>query len=196
MLAGATFSQPRIPNTIRAPANTRSKVMGSRPARRPPAQDPETVISNLVTIVYGNISGSYPDLFTEDFEFVPDPEDLDFINNQYGPGIYLDWFKPVEVSVADQLFDRLAKALLDLEEIDIAEQTDTTYVAYYEYKLDILPHGDTWRYYYGIAHLHLRLSPEDNFWYINRWDDFRPQDIPEDSRGTWGLLKGEIRATT
>ncbi len=161
-----------------------------------PAQEPEMVISNLVTIVRALDSANYPDLFTENFYFYPDPEDVDFMNNHYGPGVYLDWFKPVEVTVASQLFDRLNATLLEFEEIEVAEDTDSTYVVYYEYTLKILPSGDTWRYFYGIAHFYMRMDPADQLWYLYRWDDFRPQEIPEDSRGTWGLLKGEIRATT
>jgi len=160
-----------------------------------PAQEPEMLISNLVTIVQALDSGNYQDLFSEDFSFVPDPEDEDFMNNHYGPGIYLNWDRPVEVIVASQLFDRLNYALLHIEDTEVVEDTDTTYVVYHGYRLEILPRGETWIEYSGRARFHLRMNPEDKLWKMFRWVDFRPEESPEDASGTWGLLKGEVRAT-
>ncbi|MFC1800296.1 hypothetical protein ACFL2Z_05270 [Candidatus Eisenbacteria bacterium] len=160
-----------------------------------PAREPEMVISNMVTIVQGLDSANYPDLFSEDFYFVPDPEDVDFMNNHYGPGVYLDWDNLVEVYVAGNLFDRLNYALLNIEVIEVAEETPNTYVGYHEYTLSILPQGGTWTRFSGIAHLYMRVT-EDDLWEIIRWDDFRQPEVSDSVNGTWGLLKGEIRATT
>lgn len=161
-----------------------------------PAQTPEVAISNLATIIWRLDSANYPDLFAEDFYFVPDAEDVDFMNNHYGPGIYLNWFKPVEVDVGSRLFDRLFGALVTFEEINVVERTDSTYVGYHEYTLEILPTRETRSVFKGIAHFYMRSDPADNLWYIYRWDDFRLQESSEDVSGTWGLLKGEVRATT
>jgi len=161
-----------------------------------PAQEPEMVISNLVTIVQALDSANYPDLFAEDFYFVPDPEDVDFMNNYYGPGVYLDWDKFVEVSVASQLFDRTNAALLHIEDTEVVEETPDTYIVYHSYTLEILPKDATWIEFSGRARFHLKVNPSDELWYMFQWDDFRLEEIPDTVSGTWGLLKGEIRATT
>ena len=161
-----------------------------------PAQEPEMVISNMMLMLQGLDSANYPDLFSGDFFFVPDPEDVDFMNNQYGPGIYMDWFKPVEVNVANQLFDRLNSALFTIENTEVVEKTPETYVVYHSYTLKILPRGGTWKIFSGEARFHMRLNPDDALWEMFEWHDFRPEEFPEDANGTWGLLKGETRATT
>lgn len=161
-----------------------------------PAQEPEMVISNLITIVQGLDSGNYPDLFSEDFYFVPDPEDVDFMNNHYGPGVYLDWYGGVEADVASRLFDGIRAALLNIEEGEVAEDTPTTYIVYHSYTFETLPKEGAWNRYSGIAHFYLRQNPADELWYMYRWDDFRLEEMPDSVDGTWGLLKGEIRATT
>ncbi len=161
-----------------------------------PAQEPEMVISNLVTIVQALDSANYPDLFTEDFYFVPDPEDVDFMNNHYGPGVYLDWDKFVESDVASQFFDRINAALLYIEDTEVVEDTPDTYIVYHGYTLKILPQGGTWTYFGGRVRFHLRQDPADELWYMFQWYDFRLEEIPDSVSGTWGLSKGEIRATT
>jgi hypothetical protein len=161
-----------------------------------PAQEPEMVVSNLVTILQALDSANYPELFSEDFYFVPDPEDVDFMNNYYGPGIYLDWVKPVEVYVAGNLFDRLNYALLDIEDTEVVENTEESYVVYHQYTLKILPPGGTWAFFSGRARFHMRPNPEDGLWEMYQWNDFRLEDAPDSVEGTWGLLKGETRATT
>ncbi len=162
-----------------------------------PAKEPEILIENLIKVVEGVDSGNYPDLFAEDFGFVADPEDVDFMNNHYGPGIYLGWDKNVETTMADRLFDRIRLkdgAELNLGLPDVVTSTDSTYVVYHDYTLKILQ--EEWIVFEGKALFRMRKDPSDNLWYIYGWDDFRQKIIPDDTRGTWGLLKGEIRATT
>jgi hypothetical protein len=42
----------------------------------------------------------------------------------------------------------------------------------------------------------MRPNPEDGLWEMYQWNDFRLEDAPDSVEGTWGLLKGETRATT
>lgn len=187
------------PSCVFEPRDTQPPPEGQTGEDIQMAQDPEVVIDNLIRVIYRLDSANYPDLFSEDFAFVPDPEDVDFMNNHYGPGIYLGWDKVVETTMTDRLFDRIqlkAGAELTLLDTTVSEETDTTYVVYHGYFLETLPKGATWKFFSGEARFHLRKDPSDNLWYMFRWEDFRLDDVPDSVNGTWGLLKGEIRATT
>jgi hypothetical protein len=161
-----------------------------------PAQEPEAVVRNLIKVIQGLDSVNYRDLFSEDFGFVPDPEDVQFMDNHYGPGVYLDWNENVETTVTERMFDRINSARLAFTDTTVAVDTDSAYVVYHGYLLQILPKYGGWTPYEGIAHFHMRKDPSDNLWYIYRWDDFRLEGASDNENATWGLLKGEIRATT
>ncbi len=159
-------------------------------------QEPAVVISNLVTVMVEAPHTNYPDLFTEDFTFVPDPDDVLTLESIYGQGVFDDWDVDVEVQVGDRLFGRYFLALLELSEGTVIEDTDTTYAVVHEYRFDIL--GDQgWSNFRGAANFRIKQDPSDKLWYIYEWEDFRTE--ASDSTGidgTWGLCKGEIRATT
>ncbi len=159
-------------------------------------QEPAVVISNLVTVMVEAPHTNYPDLFTEDFTFVPDPDDVLTLESIYGQGVFDDWDVDVEVQVGDRLFGRYFLALLELSEGTVIEDTDTTYAVVHEYRFDIL--GDQgWSNFRGAANFRIKQDPSDKLWYIYEWEDFRTE--ASDSTGidgTWGLGKGEIRATT
>jgi hypothetical protein len=160
-------------------------------------QEPKTVISNMKTIMERGESANYPDLFSEDFYFVPDPDDVITLENVYGPGIFDSWYKNVETGVMDRLFDRQTWANLRLPDSTetVREDTDSTYSVQYDYRLEILE--EHWTIYQGTVIFRMRRDPSDNLWYIFRWDDFRTgASEAEGVEGTWGILKGEIRATT
>jgi hypothetical protein len=161
-----------------------------------PAQEPEAVVRNFIKVIQGLDSGSYRDLFTKDFEFVPDPEDVQFMDNHYGPGVYLDWNRTVETTVTERMFDRLNAARLAFIDTTVAVDSDSTYVVYHGYVLQILPKDGGWTRFEGIGHFYMRKDPSDNLWFIHRWDDFRLEGSSDGENATWGLLKGEIRATT
>ncbi len=159
-------------------------------------QEPATVISNLVAVMVDAPHTNYPELFSEDFTFVPDPDDVLTLESIYGQGVFDDWDVEVEVEVGELLFSRYFLALLELDEGTVIEDTDSTYSVLHEYVFDILgDHG--WSKFRGAANFRIRQDPSDNLWYIYQWEDFRTE--ASDSigiDGTWGLRKGEIRATT
>ena len=159
-------------------------------------QEPAVVISNLVTVMAETPHTNYPELFAEDFTFVPDPDDVLTLESIYGQGVFDDWDVDVEVQVGDRLFGRYFLALLELSEGTVIEDTDSTYTVVHEYRFDIL--GDQgWSNFRGAANFRIKQDPSDKLWYIYQWEDFRTE--ASDSAGidgTWGLHKGEIRATT
>ena len=159
-------------------------------------QEPSVVVSNLVTVMVESPHTNYSEIFSDDFTFVPDPDDVLTLESIYGQGVFDDWDADVELQVGDRLFSRYFLALLELSEGTVTEDTDTTYAVLHEYSFDIL--GDEgWWNFRGAASFRIRLDPSDNLWYLSRWEDFRTE--VSDSTGidgTWGLLKGEIRATT
>lgn len=161
-----------------------------------PPQEPGVVVTNLVTVMVEAPHTNYPELFSEDFSFIPDPDDVLTLENIYGQGVFDDWDMGVEVQVGDRLFDRYFLALLELSEGTVTEDTDSTYAVLHEYEFDIL--GDQgWSTFRGTANFRIRRDLSDNLWYIYQWEDFRTE--ASDSAGvdgTWGLRKGEIRATT
>ena len=161
-----------------------------------PPQEPAMVVSNLVTVMVESPHTNYPELFSEDFTFVPDRDDVLTLESIYGQGVFDNWDVDVELQVGDRLFNRYFLALLELSEGTVIEDTDSTYTVYHEYEFDIL--GDKgWSYFRGAANFRIRRDPSDNLWYLYQWEDFRTE--ASDSTGidgTWGLLKGEIRATT
>ena len=159
-------------------------------------QDPEVVISNLINVITTYPHVNYSELFADDFVFIPDPDDVLTLESIYGQGVFADWGPDVEVSVGDKLFGDYILALLDFNEGTITEDTDSTYQVLREYTLDILQ-NDGWSYYRGAASFRIRQNASDNLWYMSEWRDFRIE--ASDSAGidgTWGYLKGQIRATT
>lgn len=154
------------------------------------------VISNLVTVMVEAPHTNYPELFSDDFVFVPDPDDVLTLESIYGQGVFDGWGVDVEVQVGDRLFGRYYLALLELDDGTVIEDTDSTYSVLHEYVFDIL--GDQgWSNFRGAANFRIKRDPSDNLWYIYQWEDFRTE--ASDSigiDGTWGLHKGEIRATT
>lgn len=159
-------------------------------------QEPAVVISNLVTVMVEAPHTNYPELFSEDFSFVPDPDDVLTLESIYGQGVFDDWDVEVEVEVGERLFSRYFLALFEIDEGTVTEDTDSTYSVLHEYQFDIL--GDQgWSNFRGVANFRIKRDPSDNLWYIYQWEDFRTE--ASDSAGidgTWGLRKGEIRATT
>jgi hypothetical protein len=159
-------------------------------------QEPEVVISNLVNVMVESPHANYPELFSEDFAFVPDPDDVLTLESIYGQGVFGDWDADVEADVGDKLFSRYFLALLELSEGTVTEDTDTTYTVLHEYRLDILQ-GEGWSHYRGTANFRLKQDPSDKLWYMSEWEDFRTEASDSSGiDGTWGFLKGEIRATT
>jgi hypothetical protein len=159
-------------------------------------QEPGIVISNLVAVMVEAPHTNYPELFSDDFTFIPDPDDVLTLESIYGQGVYEGWDTDVEVTVGERLFSRYYLALLDLDDGTVTEDTDSTYAVLHQYRLDIL--GDSgWSDFRGAANFRIKRDPSDNLWYIDEWQDFRTE--ASDSTGidgTWGLQKGEIRATT
>ena len=159
-------------------------------------QDPATAISNLVNVMSESPHSNYTDMFAEDFKFVPDPDDVLTLESIYGQGVFDDWDVDEEVDVGDKVFSRYLLILLDLAEGTVTEDTDSTYTVLHEYRLDVLG-DDGWARYRGAANLRIRQDPSDRLWYISEWEDFRTEASDSSGvDGTWGLLKGEIRATT
>jgi hypothetical protein len=159
-------------------------------------QEPAVVISNLVTVMVETPHTNYPELFSEDFTFVPDRDDVLTLESIYGQGVFDYWDVDVEVEVGERQFDRYFLALLELSEGTVTEETDTTYSVLHEYKFDILG-SQGWLNFRGAANFRIVQDPSDKLWYIRTWEDFRtPASDSIGIDGTWGLLKGEIRATT
>ncbi len=157
-------------------------------------RNPTTVISNLINVMRNLDAINYEDLFSEDFVFVPDSRDVQEFDNYY-PGVLTEWGTDVEVNVGNQLLDPGRTELIWLvftSEPNVIEETDTSYVFQNDYELTVV--GEEWDIYYGtsILSIHLEL---DGLWYINKWEDFRPEEEPEGSSGTWGILKGLVRAS-
>jgi hypothetical protein len=178
------------------PRDTEPPEGGSSGAVYEQPQEPEVVISNLVNVMVEYPHVNYTELFADDYVFIPDPDDVLTLENIYGPGVFDGWDADVEVDVGEKLFGRYILALLELSEGTISEDTDSTYTVLHEYTLDIL-RDDGWYSYRGAASFRLRQDTSDNLWYMYEWQDFRTE--ASDSAGvdgTWGFLKGEIRATT
>jgi hypothetical protein len=158
-------------------------------------QEPEIVISNLINVITDFPHVNYEELFAEDFAFVPDPDDVLTLESIYGGGVFDDWGADVEVDVGEKLFGRYIFALLDFSEGTITEDTDRTYVVLMEYSLDILQ--DRWSSYRGAVKFRIEWDPSESLWYMSEWQDFKTEASEASGiEGTWGLLKGEIRATT
>jgi hypothetical protein len=175
-----------------------------RKSQEPPAgagatyvlpQEPGLVISNMVNVVNELQSVEYQDLFTDDFEFVPDPRDVLTLENYY-PGIFDDWGKAVEVSIGERLLDRITGALLAFEDTLVVFESESDYQVAHKYKLEILEeYWKPWKKYRGQALFYMRKEPSDNLWYIYRWEDYGTE-ATDSVDGTWGMLKGVTRATT
>jgi hypothetical protein len=159
-------------------------------------QEPATVISNLVNVMAESPHANYPDLFADDFTFIPDPDDVLTLENIYGAGVFDDWDANEEANVGDKIFSRYYLILLDLSEGTVTEDTDSTHTVLHEYKLDVLK-ASGWSHYRGTASFRIKQNPSDRLWYMSVWRDFRTEASDSSGiAGTWGLLKGQIRATS
>ena len=167
------------------------------PATIVTAYEPELVISNLINSLEEKDVFEYNKLFAADFVFIADPSDVIDLESYY-PGALSDWDMEVEQEVAQRLLDRgqTANILLsfDHDAEDVTEDTDSTYTVQEDYRLRVVDQEGVLESHVGTAIFYLRLE-EDGLWYIREWQDFRPVSDAEDGKETWGMLKGEIRAT-
>ncbi len=157
-------------------------------------REPEIVLSNLINVMRNLDAINYEELFSNDFVFIPDARDVQDFDNYY-PGVLTEWGRDVEIRVGNQLLDPGRTQLIWLaftSDPNVIEDTDTSYVVQQDYELTVV--GEEWEIFEGtsIFSIHLEL---DGLWYISKWEDFRPEEKPERSSGTWGILKGLIRAS-
>jgi hypothetical protein len=161
------------------------------------AYEPGFVISNLVNSLEDKNTEKYDELFAADFVFIADPSDVFDLENYY-PGALSDWDIEVEQQVAQRLLDRgqTANILLsfDKDAETVTDDTDSTYAVQENYRLRVVNPQGVLESYVGTAVFYLRLG-EDGLWYIREWQDFRPEAGDGNGKETWGMLKGEIRAT-
>jgi hypothetical protein len=155
-------------------------------------QEPDLVISNLINGVTDQMPGNYTSMLAEDFVFVPDPRDAQALENYY-PGVFLNWERDVETRVIEYMLDesRTGFALLTFSNEGIIEQTDSTYILQEEYSLIIKM--ESLETYLGTARLYMKRHSDDGLWWIHKWED---SQLPEAGEDTWGVLRGEIRAST
>jgi hypothetical protein len=160
--------------------------------------EPAFVISNMINSLEDEDALNYNELFSPDFVFVADPSDVIDLESYY-PGAFADWDRDVEQQVGQRLLDRgqTANILLsfDPDAEQVTDETDSTYTVQEDYRLRVVDQEGVLQSYIGTAIFSLRLE-EDGLWYIYEWQDFRPESGEADGKDTWGMLKGEIRATT
>jgi hypothetical protein len=157
-----------------------------------PRTEPAAVLSNLMICVADQKAGEYLDQLATGFVFVADQIDVATLEQNY-PGIFSDWNFEVESRVTQYMLDtgRCLLAGLTLTNETVLDQpTDTTYSSQVDYRLMLYLNNHS-RTYSGQARLFMRKDI-NSLWSIYRWEDIRPQDAPED---TWGILRGQIRAT-
>jgi len=157
-------------------------------------RNPTTVISNLINVVRNLDAINYEELFSDDFIFIPDSKDVQEFDSYY-PGVLTQWGADVEVEVGNRLLDPGRVELIWLVftgEPNVIEDSDTSYVVKNDYEITVV--GEEWEMYHGTSIFSIHLEP-DGLWYINKWEDFRPEEKPEGSSGTWGILKGLTRAS-
>jgi hypothetical protein len=146
----------------------------------------DAVLRNLTNAYNEQIIDNYTDSISEDFRFVPDPED----DARY-PGVFDDWGFEQERDVTGLIFSSGTGAFIDLALADT-----TMEVTFY-------PSGDTVRaeviYSLGVEQV-LVTAPQEmagravfyvsettgNIWKVYRWEDSKA-DYPDSS--SWGELK-------
>ena len=147
-----------------------------------PANSAENVLYNM-RIAFDSLSiQDYLDAFSEDFIFIPDPED----SIEYENDFRTVWNKDRETEYATNLFTHVRSDSLGKRSVSIP-------ISNYEYK----PGEDMYEYNYvielkdavtdtlrGRAWLYLKEYP-DGKWYIYQWVDHRVQIYTN----TWGVLR-------
>lgn len=158
---------------------------------------PQAVISNIKSSLFSSDPINYEETLSDEFIFVPDAGDIAEFDIYY-PGVLTQWGKQVEAAVVKSLLARLIGEPVGLEydqqSIEILEETDSTYVVKANYEIVVCWLGQPWDKYHGTCILSIRLE-SDGLWRVRRWEDYRRSVPPEKSKGTWGILKGTIRAT-
>ncbi len=158
---------------------------------------PQAVIANLKTSLFASDPINYEATLSQDFVFVPDASDVAEFDIYY-PGVLTQWGKHVETEVVRKLLSRLIAQPVKLgfedESFEVLEETDSTYVFKARYEIVVCLMGQRWEKYYGTCMVSIGFE-SDALWRMRRWEDYRRSEPPEDSKGTWGILKGITRAT-
>jgi hypothetical protein len=157
------------------------------------ATAPDSVVSNIRLCIGNALPDQYIEQLTSDFTFVPDPVDVSILEQNY-PGIFDNWNLGIETRVIRYMLSDFSPD--SIRTIRVLETTDSTSSQQVRYKMGFVLQSFPGNYR-GKAILYMRKL-SDNLWYLNRWEDFRPTDVELDScscAGSWGFLRGHIRAT-
>jgi hypothetical protein len=157
-----------------------------------PTTRPLDVRSNIWRSINNGDAISYGSQLAGAFAFTPDPIDQAALEQTY-PGAFADWTADVERSVMEYALDpvRCSLSILSLSDSTVLEETETSYSIRYTYSV-IFIIDDEFQAYAGQARLMMIKKPDDNLWYLEKWEDIR---VEGSEKETWGILKGRIRAT-
>jgi len=157
-----------------------------------PTTRPLDVRSNIWRSINNGDAISYGSQLAGAFAFTPDPIDQAALEQTY-PGAFADWTADVERSVMEYALDpvRCSLSILSLSDSTVLEETETSYSIRYTYSV-IFIIDDEFHTYAGQARLMMIKKPDDNLWYLEKWEDIR---VEGSEKETWGILKGRIRAT-
>lgn len=162
-----------------------------------PTTRPLDVRSNIWRSINNGDAISYGSQLAGAFAFTPDPIDQAALEQTY-PGAFADWTADVERSVMEYALDpvRCSLSILSLSDSTVLEETETSYSIRYAYSVLLIIEDDfiedDFQAYSGQARLMMIKKPDDNLWYLEKWEDIR---VEGSEKETLGILKGRIRAT-
>lgn len=157
--------------------------------------DPETVLANMdsALIYLGRGIDNYARCLGDTFHFYPFGPDADALAQQGNENAFLDWDRDIEQEVMNLVLSGATSVDLTFVDEDHQEVAGTEEFKIWDehYILVITKQGGEEETHEGIAHLELRIDPDQaNQWFITRWQDF---EWPGQTTSTWGLLRGETR---
>jgi hypothetical protein len=144
--------------------------------------DPDSVFRQIQVGLSQKFITSYMNAFSDSFHFVPDPDDLLFIQDFRPAEVYDGWDARVEEQVHQIILGSAGSIDVQFETEDTPTQNDTLVERWENYVLTIDSQD-----YIGQARLVMRRT--EGQWRITFWQDIR-LGLPADGDTTWGFERG------
>ncbi len=158
--------------------------------------EPETVLANMdsALIYLGRGIENYAKCYGDTFHFYPTTNDADVLAQQGKPGAFENYDREVDREVMDLIVISAKSVDLTWTPDQVIADTEEYKIWEERYRLVIERLSGEVETYEGVAHLELRVDPNQaDQWFITSWQDFFAPGQP-DTVHTWGWLRGQARA--
>lgn len=148
----------------------------------------DAVLFNFTNAILYLDQGNYEQIHAEDFEFLPDPVDVQYFLSTVGVNVFEGWGRDEELSAVRLIFTDSESLEVAIVEDSREEDNEQALIRlYYTFRRRLAPEvaEDSVATFKGFAEIHMRADNQ-GFWSIDSWEDTEV----ETEFNTWGRLKG------